>query len=333
MKKHRILVTARVFSQGGHEPEALLREAGGELVFLEEKRPLTEDRLLESLTGVSAVVASPGPYSERVFAAATDLWVVSRWGVGYDTVDVTAATRHGVVVTTTPGTLHDSVADLVFALLLAVARNVPRADRRVRQGNFRYPGGVLVWGKQLGIVGLGTIGKAVARRARGFNMTVVAHDLTRDEAFARKHGVRYVSLAELLETSDFVTLHCNLTEQSRGLIGAEELARMKPTAYLINTARGTLVDEEALVESLKTGAIAGAALDVFAAEPLPAEHPLTQLDNCVLAPHCGSFSRETIHRISLVAARNVVDVLSGRRCPNALNPEVYDSPALRAPVD
>ena len=163
-------------------------------------------------------------------------------------------------------------------------------------------------------------------------MEVVAYDPVPDEAFARQHNVTFVPLEELLSTSDFVTLHASLTEEARGMIGEAELRRMKPTAYLINTARGALVDEEALLQALKEGWIAGAGLDVYWDEPLPKGHELCQLDNCVLTPHCGSFAIESIRATSRLAAENVLMVLRGERCPHALNPEVYDSARLRAPL-
>ena len=329
---NRVLIAARVFDEGGPEAGKVLTDAGCEIVYPEVPRPWGEDELVRALLGISGVIAAPDAFTDAVFARSPDVKVVSRWGVGYDTIDVGAATRHGVVVATTPGTLHDSVADLVFGLMLSVARNLPLSDRQVREGTWKYRTGQLVWGKRLGIVGLGTIGKAVARRARGFNMAVVACDVVHAEQVAGELGVRYVSLDELLSTADFVTLHANLTEDSVGMIDEAALRRMKSTACLINAGRGALVDQPALVKALQDGAIAGAGLDVFEEEPLPKGHPLTQLDNCVLTPHCGSFSIETIRVVSRLAALNVAQVLSGERCPCALNPEVYDSPALRAPL-
>ena len=329
---NRVLIAARVFDEGGPEAGKVLTDAGCEIVYPEVPRPWGEDELVRALLGISGVIAAPDAFTDAVFARSPDVKVVSRWGVGYDTIDVGAATRHGVVVATTPGTLHDSVADLVFGLMLSVARNLPLSDRQVREGTWKYRTGQLVWGKRLGIVGLGTIGRAVARRARGFNMDVVASDVVHDEQVAAELGVRYVSLEELLSTADFVTLHANLTEDTCGMIGEAALRRMKPTACLLNAGRGALVDQDALVKALQEGTIAGAGLDVFEEEPLPNRHPLTQLDTCVLTPHCGSFSIETIRVVSRLAALNVAQVLSGERCPCALNPEVYDSPALRAPL-
>ncbi len=329
--KHRILVTSRILRRAGPEPEKILTEAGCEVVWADDRGSLAEEALIEVLPGISAVIAGMDHYSSGVFEQAPDLKVVSRWGVGYDSVDVAAATRHGVLVTLTPGPLAHSVADLAFALMMAVARSIVSSDRSVRAGTWEYPGGVYIWGKRLGIVGLGQIGKLVARRARGFDMDVVAYDPMPDEEFAQEHNVSFVTLDELISTSDFVSLHANLTEETRGMIGEAELRRMRATAYLINTGRGALVDETALVRALKEGWIAGAGLDVYAQEPLPKDHELSQLDNCVLTPHCGSSAIESIRATSKLAVDNVLMVLRGERCPHALNPEVYESPGLRAP--
>ena len=326
----RVLITARVFAEGGDEPERVLTDAGLEVVYPERSGPLPEKELAPALRDIAGVIAAPDAYTDAVFEQVPEVKIVSRWGVGYDSIDVEAATRHGVIVATTPGTLHDSVADLVFALMLSAARNIAVSDRLVREGTWRYPGGMLVWGKTLGIVGLGTIGKAVARRAAGFDMQVLACDPVRDEEFAQEHGITYVSLEDLLAASDFVTLHTTLAEDTAGLIGEPELRRMKSTAILLNTGRGALVDQTALIRALTDGWITGAGLDVFEEEPLPADSPLTKLDYCVMTPHCGSFSIETIRRVSVVAAENVVAALRGRRCNNAINPAVYEAEALRA---
>ncbi|MDR5683617.1 MAG: glyoxylate reductase [Armatimonadota bacterium] len=264
---------------------------------------------------------------EEVFARAPRLRVVSNVAVGYDNVDVPAATRRGIVVTNTPGVLTETTADFAWALLMAAARRVPEADRYVRSGRWTswQPTLLLghdVHGRTLGLVGLGRIGSAVARRAAGFRMRVLYHSRSRRRDLEAELGIEYRQLDELLRESDFVSLHTPLTPQTRHLIGRERLALMKPTAILVNTARGPVVDEQALYEALSQRRIAAAGLDVFETEPLPPHSPLCSLDNVVLAPHIASATHATRARMAELAAENCVAVLTGRRPPNPVNPEV-----------
>jgi len=253
--------------------------------------------------------------------------LVANCAAGYDNVDVEAATRLGVAVTNTPGVLTDTTADLTFALILAVARRIPEADRFTRAGGFDGWDPMLllghdVHGATLGVVGMGRIGKAVARRARGFDMRVLYASRRAHPEAERESGAVRVDLDELLAESDFVTLHVPLTEKTHHLIGGRELSAMKRSAYLINVSRGPVVDERALVEALREGVIAGAALDVYEDEPRLAEG-LTELDNVVLAPHIGSASHRTRSLMARIAAENVVAFKNGRRPPNLVNPEVW----------
>jgi phosphoglycerate dehydrogenase-like enzyme len=259
---------------------------------------------------------------------ATRLKLISRWGVGYDSIDVLTATKLGIVVTYTPGLLDDAVADYTFALLLALARRVHEGHVIMRGGEWRATWGSDVSGKTLGIVGCGRIGQAVAQRAGAFKMRVLACDVSPSPA-AKALAASFISLDELLAESDYVSLHAALTPQSRGLIGEGELRKMKPTAYLINAGRGALVDETALLRALQAGWIAGAALDTYATEPLPAHDPLRRAPNVLLAPHQASFARETGERVSMAAAQAVVDLMDGRPPQEVLNPEVFRSVALR----
>src|SRR5207247_4363265 len=207
------------------------------------------------------------------YSAAAKVKIISRWGVGYDAIDVPTATRTGIVVAYVPGLLDEAVADFAFALLLALARRVHIGHLDMTNGVWRGVWGNDVFGKTLGILGCGRIGRAVARRATGFNMRLIAHDVQPNPE-AEKLGVRFVSLEDLLAESDFLSLHAALTPQNRGLIGEAQLRKLKKTAYLINTARGALVEEGALIRALNEKWISGAALDAFVIEPLPAEHPL-----------------------------------------------------------
>jgi len=266
---------------------------------------------------------------EALLASAPRLRVVSNVAVGYDNVDVEAATRRGVVVTNTPDVLTETTADLAWALLLAAARRVAEGDRFTRAGRWRSWGlqlmlGQDVHGRTLGVVGLGRIGRAVARRAVGFGMRVLYTSRRRHLDAERELGVQWRELDDLLAEADFVTLHTPLVPETRHLIDRDRLRRMKPTAVLVNTCRGAVVDEAALAEALQEGWIWAAGLDVFETEPLPPDSPLRNLDNVVLAPHIGSASFATRARMSELAAENCVAVLSGRRPPNPVNPQVLD---------
>ncbi len=295
----------------------------------EADRRLPQADLAARLGDVEALVCLlTDTIDDVVLAQAPRLRVVANVAVGYDNIDVTAATRRKIVVTNTPGVLTETTADFTWALLLAAARRVAEADAYTRAGKFTEWGLMLllggdVYGKTLGIFGLGRIGHAVARRARGFDMRILYHDAIRNAAAERDLGARFVEKERLLAESDFVTLHANLTPETRHLIGEAELRRMKPTAYLVNAARGPVVDEAALVQALKAGWIAGAGLDVYEAEPRV--HPgLLECPNAVLAPHIASASRETRTRMATMAVENCLAVLEGQRPANPLNPEVLD---------
>jgi glyoxylate reductase len=252
------------------------------------------------------------PVDAETIAASPDLRAIANYGVGTDNVDLAAATERGIPVGNTPDVLTETTAELAFALMLAAARRITEADRYVREGRWVEWRPDLLLGRDLhgatlGIVGYGRIGKAVARRAEGFGMEVL-------------HGI---PLAELLERSDFVSVHAPLKPETNGLIGAEELRRMKPTAILVNTARGPLVQTDALAEALQTGQIAGAALDVTEPEPLPVDHPLLSAPNLVIAPHIGSASHRTREAMAGMAVDNLLAALAGERMPHCANPEVY----------
>ena len=243
--------------------------------------------------------------------------VVSNYGVGVDHIDLTAARQRGIPVGNTPGILDGATADMGFCLLLAAARRLVEGDRYARSPEFtRYdPGYMLgreIHGSTLGIVGLGRIGRQVARRARGFDMTVLYHNRRPRPEAEQELGCRYVSFEDLLAASDYVMLTCPLTDQTKGLIEERALSRMKPTAMLINIARGPIVDKDALTRALAEGRIAGAALDVTDPEPLPREHPLLQLTNVVIAPHLGSATVQTRRRMAEISVENLLAGLSGR---------------------
>ena len=331
----KVLITARtlnVEAVGGRALK-LLREAGCDLIHPPKYGPLTAEELLSLLPGIDAVLASMDHFTGDVCRskAALHLKIISRWGVGYDAIDVPAATEKGIVIAYTPGLLNDAVADYAMALLFAVARRIHEGHLTMRAGQWLSAWGHDIAGRTLGILGCGRIGQAVARRAGGFNMRLLGCDIAPNSE-AEKAGIEFVGLDQLLAESDFVTLHAALTPQTRGLIGEKELRRMKPSAYLINTARGAIVDEAALLRALDEKWIAGAALDAFAVEPLPADHPLRAAPNLLLTPHQASFGLETGARVSDAAAQAIVDLLRGGKPRWVVNPEVYKSASLRAPL-
>ncbi len=280
--------------------------------------------LLDRIRGADAVLALlTDRFDADVLIQAPRLRVIANMAVGYDNVTVEDAKAAGVWVTNTPGVLANTTADFAFALLLAAARNVVASDRNTRAGGRQTwsPTGFLgpdVNGATLGIVGLGEIGREMAKRASGFEMPVLATTRTARADAEAVPGVEIVPLETLLAESDFVSLHVPLTTQTRGLMGTENLRRMKSTAILINTARGPVVDQEALVAALRDGVIAGAALDVTDPEPLPLEHPLFQLPNVIITPHMASASVATRSRMAEMAAANIGAVLSGEAPPNAV---------------
>jgi lactate dehydrogenase-like 2-hydroxyacid dehydrogenase len=264
-------------------------------------------------------------------AAGPGLKVISNCAVGYDNIAVPEATARGIPVGNTPGVLTDTTADFAFALLMAAARRIAEADRYVREGHWQTWGlttllGQDIHGAALGLIGFGRIGKAVARRAQGFGMRILFHDpANASDPDAETLRAEPVDFDTLLREADFVSLHVPLNEQTRHLIDSAALARMKPTAILINTARGPVVDPDALYAALKAGTIAGAALDVTEPEPIPSDSPLLGLDNLIIAPHIASASHATRGRMAQMAVDNLLAGLAGRRLPHCVNPEVYGS--------
>jgi len=272
----------------------------------------------------------------KVMMVNPNLRGIANYGVGYDNIDVVSATELGIPVTNTPGVLTETTADLAWALLMTTARKIPQAHNYTLSGQWRGPGGKVFMGqdigpggsnrpKVLGIIGFGRIGQAVMRRSRGFKMKGVAYDPFMKQVIEQTRGVEYRELDDLLKESDFVTLHCPLTKETHHLIGKGELDLMKPTAILINTSRGPVVDEKALVSALKKGKIAGAGLDVYEKEP-KLSPGLSKLENVVLLPHIGSLTKDTREQMAVVAAKNAIAMLRGKRPPNIVNPEVFESP-------
>jgi len=311
------------------EAQALLHAACECEFWSKPERPTHAEMLARIKDKEGLVCLLTERVGEDVLRAAPRLRIVANVAVGYDNVDVISCTKRGVVVTNTPGVLDETTADFAWALLMAVARRVVEADSYVRAGNWKGWNfdqfcGTDVWGKTIGIVGFGRIGRAMARRAKGFGMKVLYHSRNRaPEDIEKEFGAERRDLNALLSESDFVTLHVPLTAETRQLMDAPKFFRMKPTAFLINTSRGPVVDEMAMVHALEAGKIAGAGLDVFEQEPFV--HPGLKRANVVLAPHLGSASVETRQKMALVAAQNTVALFKGQRPANMLNPEVLKS--------
>jgi glyoxylate reductase len=323
----KVVVSQRIF------PEALklLSQAGLTVDLNDAATPLAKAALAARLRDADGLICLlTDQIDAELLAQAPKLKIVANVAVGYNNIDVAAATERGIMVSNTPDVLTEATADLAFALLLAAARRLTEADRYVREGRFAgwelfQPHlGLSVWGKTLGLIGMGRIGQAVARRAKGFNMRVCYHNRSRvAAALERELGAEFVSFEALLVQSDFISIHAPLTDDTHHLIDAAALAMMKPSAILINTARGPIVDEAALAAALASGQLAGAGLDVFEREPEVHAALLKQHQHVVLAPHIGSATYDTRRDMSVLAARNVVRALGGNKPPSLVNPETW----------
>ncbi|MFD9903192.1 NAD(P)-dependent oxidoreductase [Streptomyces sp. NPDC059063] len=326
-----VLVTT-AYLEPGDEVDQLLRAAGLRTVFARAADRRAAGRSLRAAVAdaeAAGIVAGTDPFTAEVIGASPGLRVIGRCGAGYDNVDVAAATGHGVAVTHTPGVNRQSVAEYVLGLLVSCARGIPRSVTDVREGGWSQPSGRELAGATLGVVGLGAIGRTVARLGLALGMRVVGHDPLPDPAFLEETGVAALSLEGVLREADFVTLHLGLDASTRHLIDGAALRRMRPGAYLINTARGGVVDEEALADALAAGHLAGAALDVTEHEPLPPDSRLRAFDNVLVTGHIAGATAEARSRSGLLAAQQVVDVLSGQPPAHLVNP---DGAAARAEV-
>jgi len=295
-----------------------------------EDEPVQRETLLREIVDVDGIICLlTDKMDAEVMERARRCRVISQVAVGYDNIDVAAATKRGILVTNTPDVLTETTADMAWAILMATARRVVEGDKYTRSGRWKtweIMGftGQDVHGATLGIVGLGRIGSAIARRSKGFNMPLLYHDPKHDDARAQELGATYASLDDLLRQSDFVVLSTALTPTTRHLISERELALMKPTAILVNISRGPIVDQRALYRALVDKKIWAAGLDVFEAEPVPMDEPLLKLDNVVIPPHLASASIATRIKMAALAAENCVAVLTGKRPPTPVNPEVLE---------
>lgn len=296
--------------QGPHFPA--LQEAGFEVLPGNRDRNFwDESTLISELDGCCAVIAGSEPYTRSVIEGCPYLRVIARTGVGFDAIDLAACDEHGVVVTTTPGVNHHSVAEHTIALLMGIARGFPDQDQRVRTGNWKRIERPRVMGTTIGVVGLGRIGRAVVTRARGLGMNVLGFEPYPDNEFCREWDVELTDLDSLLSRSDYVSLHNPLTPESHKMMNAERFAKMKAGSVFINTARGGLVDEPALIEALKSGHLRAAGLDVFDVEPLPTDSPLTQMNNVLLSGHVAGLDIESQRDTLTMAAETIIGLRNG----------------------
>lgn len=307
---HKILITPRSFGKHSKKPIEMLEENGYELIVNPYGRILTEDEMIKEIQEADGIILGVDPLNSKVLEHAKKLKIVSKYGVGTDNIDLEYAKNHNISVTITRGANSDAVADYAVALMLAAARKIVPIDRKCRKLDWSKVTSTGMHGKTLGLLGTGNIGKGVAKRAKGFDMKILAYDLFKDEEFAAQNGVEYVDIERILKESDFISLHLPLTDETRYIIGEKEFKMMKKNAIIVNTARGGLIDEDALYNALKNNEIWGAGIDVFESEP-PKNKELLTLDNIVAGSHCAASTFEAVDNMGIMAAQNIIDCFQG----------------------
>ena len=308
--KYRVLITCPQLQQTIDPYRPLFDEGNIEIELPQLAQQLSESQLLGMIDRFDGVIAGDDPFTGRVLEKGKRLKVVARWGVGLDAVDLEAAGRLGIRVSNTPGAFADEVADVVMGYIVMLARRLHEIDRSVRGGDWAKPQGMTLRGKALGVIGVGSIGRAVVRRAAVAGMSTMGYDVRPvDSDFSEETDLESVELTELLQNSDFISLNCDLTSQNRHMLGRRAFAMMKTGAYIINASRGPLIDEAALVQALEEGKIAGAALDVFEEEPLPWDSPLRRFDSCIFGTHNSSNTQEAVSRVNELSIRNLFEGL------------------------
>jgi D-3-phosphoglycerate dehydrogenase len=293
-----------------------LEAAVGEVIYNPTSRPLTSAELVKLLPGCHGYIAGLDYVDRAALDAADALKIIARYGAGVDRVDLEAAKEKGIIVTNTPGANTASVAELAIGLMLALARKIPYANRATKQGEWPRLRGISLAGKVIGLVGFGAIGQQVARRLQSFDCTVVAYDPFPNEEFAKANDVALLPLEEVLDQADIVSLHLPATPETRRMVNAKFLSKMKPGAFLINTARGEIINEADLLAALQTGQLGGAGLDVFASEPPGVDHPLLQLPQVIATPHTGAHTDDATNGMGWGALQNLLPALRGEEPPN-----------------
>lgn len=306
MKK--ILITPRSFGKNNRKPIELLKEKGYEIITNPYQRIMTQEEMSAAIRDVDGVIIGVDPLNGAVLKNAKQLKVISKYGVGLDNIDLSYAERQGIVVTKTLGANSNAVADFAVALMLATARRMVYIDQECRQRNWAKVSTIQMDNKTLGLIGLGGIAKAVVKKVSGFDMKIIAYDTSPDLEYAQKHNIAYVNLETLLQESDFISIHLPLLDSTKNLISNKEFALMKQTAVLVNTARGGIIDEAALLSALKNRRIWGAGIDVFEAEP-PGNDEFLKLDNIIIGSHCAASTFEAIDAMGMMAAENLITSL------------------------
>jgi len=314
----KILITPRSFASTSKKPMEILEEEGYEIIRNDMDKPYQKEEMLNLVEDIDGIIIGIDQFDREIIDKANKLKVISKYGTGYDQIDIDYAAKKGIPVTITPTANINAVADLAFGLIIGLARRIPEADRIMRKDQWQKVIGHSVWKKNLGIIGLGKIGKQVLKRAEGFNMNVLAFDVDKDKEFNKKYEFKYVKLNELLEKSDFVTIHTPLNKNTKDLITIKELKKMKKDSYIINTSRGGIVNEKDLLIALKENEIAGAALDAFEDEP-PEDDKFKNLENVILTPHIGGYTDEAIENMGVKSVKNLIDTLKGKESKYVIN--------------
>ncbi|MDQ0220738.1 hydroxyacid dehydrogenase [Peribacillus cavernae] len=304
----KVFVTPRSFGKNSSVPLNLLKDQGYEIVMNPYNRILSKEEMITLIKDANGIIVGVDPLDKEVLHHAKKLKVISKYGVGTDNIDMGFARELGIPVTTTQGANQDAVADYSIALMLGVSRRITHIDKECRKLNWSKITTIDMWSKTLGLIGLGNIGKGVAGRAKGFNMKVLAYDLVKDEAYTAANGIEYVDFDTIIRESDFISMHLPLTEKTRNIISDREFEMMKKTAVIVNTARGGLIDEEALYRSLKGNKIWGAGIDVFEQEP-PVQKELLELDNLIIGSHCAASTHGAIDNMGIQASTNLIAAL------------------------
>ncbi|MEM3765521.1 MAG: phosphoglycerate dehydrogenase [Candidatus Bathyarchaeia archaeon] len=329
MQRPKIYITSRSFGQRCEEAIKLL-ESFADVERKQYGRALNEQELLQIVRDADALIVGHDKIDGKIIEHSEKLKIIARHGIGVDNIDLQAATDRNVVVTYAPHANADTVADFTMGLVLSLARQIPQAYMSMSQGKWESAKfiGIELCGKILGIVGLGDIGYRVAKRAKGFDMKIFYWSRRRKTDIEKELGIQYVELETLLRESDFITLHVALTNETRGLIGEKEFSLMKRTAYLINTARGPVVDEKALYNALRNGQISGAAIDVYSKEPPDFEDPMLKFENVVKTPHIAAYTVEAVRRMDLMNAQDLFKFFKGEKPIYVANPEVLGKISL-----
>ena len=326
MKNFTVLIESRPFCAFDNNPMDQLKDAGMNLIDMRGSG-VQDPKFVEALKQADAILCGNDlVVNDQVLDMAPGVKAIAKMGAGLDTVDIDAATRHNAIVFHTPGANNQAVADHTLALMLNVARKIIYCDRSLREKRWEHTKimGLEIWQKTLGLIGLGAIGRCVALRAKGFEMKIVAHDPYWPEAFAAEHDIERVEINELLKDSDVISIHAPLTPENKGMIDASALKNMKPSAILINAARGGIVNEADLYQGLKDKVIAGAGIDVFENEP-PSDSPLLELDNVVLTPHTAAFTFEGMNNMSVGVVEQLIEYQKGNKPAHIVNPDVFDT--------